>query len=74
MTLIDSNGFIAQYRLSSKLNALVAQKDFYINKKQEVLKDREELMSNKALLEKYAREHYLMKKPSEDLYVIVADE
>lgn len=74
MTLVDSNGFVAQYNLTSKLNTLKSQKAFYIDKKQEVLKDREELMSNKALLEKYARERYLMKKPSEDLYVIVTDE
>jgi len=74
MTFIDSNGFLAQYKLTSKLNALASQKEFYIEKKQEVLKDREELMSNKALLEKYAREHYLMKKPSEDLYVIVTEQ
>jgi len=39
----------------------------------DVEKDREELLSNDKLLEKFAREKYLMKKPTEDLYVIVQD-
>ena len=36
-----------------------------------VKKEREELMSNQELLEKFAREKYFMKKPTEDIYVIV---
>jgi cell division protein FtsB len=40
----------------------------------EVEKDREELLSNNELLEKFAREKYLMKKESEDLYILVPDE
>ncbi|HOO11266.1 MAG TPA: septum formation initiator family protein, partial [Cyclobacteriaceae bacterium] len=36
----------------------------------EVKKDRKELMTNKELLEKFAREKYLMKKETEDLFII----
>ena len=32
-----------------------------------------ELQSDPKLLEKFAREHYLMKKDNEDIFVIVAD-
>jgi cell division protein FtsB len=32
-----------------------------------------ELLSDEALLEKYAREKYLMRKPSEDLYIVVKE-
>ena len=74
MAFIDSNGFSAQYKLTKKLNNLQSQKEFYLEKKEVVLKDREELTTNKELLEKFAREHYLMKKPSEDLYVIVTED
>jgi len=74
MAFIDSNGILSQYRLTSKLNTLKSQKEYYIQKKEQVLIDREELQSNQRLLEKYARERYLMKKPSEDLYVIVTDD
>jgi cell division protein DivIC len=73
MAFIDSNGIVSQYRLTAKLNTLKSQKAYYIQKKEQVLIDREELQSNQRLLEKYARERYLMKKPSEDLYVIVTD-
>lgn len=74
MAFIDSNGFSAQYKLTKKLNDLESEKEFYLDKKEQVLKDREELTTNKELLEKFAREHYLMKKPSEDLYVIVTED
>lgn len=74
MLFVDSNGFISQIQITKKLNGLKAQKSYYIEKKEQVLKDREELFTNKALLEKFARENYLMKKPSEDLYVVVTED
>ena len=63
MAFIDSNGFVSLSIKSQKLNNLKSQKAYYIEKKEQVLKDKEELESNKDLLEKYARERYLMKKP-----------
>jgi hypothetical protein len=71
MIFIDSNNVVNQFRLSSKLNQLEDQKDFYIERKEKIQAEREELMSNPELLEKFAREKYLMKKKTEDLYVIV---
>ena len=74
MLFIDSNDLYSQYTRSRKLKELERQKAFYTEKIQEVKKDREELLSDQALLEKFAREKYLMKKDSEDLYVIVEEE
>lgn len=74
MFFIDSNDVVSQVSLANKLNDLKAQKEFYKEKKIEVLQNREELNSNKELLEKFAREKYMMKKQSEDLYVIVKEE
>lgn len=71
MLFIDSNNVINHFRLSLKLNQLEDQKEFYLEKKEKIKTEREELMSNPQLLEKFARERYLMKKPTEDLYVIV---
>jgi cell division protein FtsB len=71
MIFIDSNNVVNQFRLSSKLNQLEDQKEFYIERKEKIQAEREELMSNPELLEKFAREKYLMKKKTEDLYVIV---
>ncbi len=71
MIFIDSNNVVNQFRLSRKLNELESQKEFYIERKEKINAEREELMSNPELLEKFAREKYLMKKNTEDLYVIV---
>jgi len=71
MIFIDSNNVVNQFRLSRKLSQLEDQKVFYIERKEKIQEEREELMSNPELLEKFAREKYLMKKKTEDLYVIV---
>lgn len=73
MLFIDVNDLVAQYQLSRKLQSLEQQKAYYTGKIEEVKEDRHELMSDQALLEKFARENYLMKKESEDLYVIVEE-
>ena len=74
MSFFDSNDLITQYKLTKKIDNLEAQKAYYIDKIEEVKSDREELLSNPELLEKFAREKYLMKKPTEDIYVIVEKE
>jgi len=71
MLFIDSNNFISQIRLSNKLKSLEREKAFYTEKIKEVEKDRNELFSDNEMLEKFAREKYLMKKKSEDIYIIV---
>jgi cell division protein FtsB len=73
MVFIDSNDILTQFKLGSKINELERQKEFYQERKEKILADREELMSNYELLEKFARERYLMKKESEDLYVVVEE-
>lgn len=73
MILIDSNDIVSQFKLSSKVKELEKQKEFYLERKQKIQEDREELMSNYELLEKFARERYLMKKKTEDLYVVVEE-
>ncbi|MFN3801803.1 FtsB family cell division protein [Belliella pelovolcani] len=73
MIFIDSNDILTQFKLSSKVRELENQKKFLLERKDKIKQDREELMSNSELLEKFARERYLMKKKTEDLYVIVQD-
>lgn len=74
MIFLDSNDIVSQMKLRNKLNNLESEKAYYQQKIQEVEKDRQELMSNTELLEKFAREKYLMRKKTEDLYVIVEKE
>ena len=74
LTFFDSNDLYTQLKQTAKLKGLEDEKEFYVEKIAEVKADREELLSNDELLEKFARENYLMKKPTEDIYVIVENE
>ncbi len=73
MTIIDSNGFINRYRLSKKLSELNTQKEFYVKEINKVTLDKEKFESDEELLEKYAREEYLMKKESEDIFYVIKE-
>ncbi len=73
MVFIDTNDIVSHFKLRAKLNELEKQKEFYLERKEKVKAEREELMSNYELLEKFAREKYLMKRKTEDLYVIVEE-
>ena len=73
MLLLDSNNLVARYQLRSKLNSLEEEKEYYEEKIREVRKDRSELFGDRESVEKFAREKYLMKKDSEDIYVIVEE-
>jgi cell division protein DivIC len=70
MLFLDSNDLISRFKMSNKVRSLESEKEFYQEKIAEVEKDRKELMTNKELLEKFAREKYLMKKATEDIFII----
>ena len=73
MLFISDSNLFRQYQLTNKLRKLENEKAYYSVKIREVEKDRSELMTDEALLEKFAREKYLMKKEKEDIYVIVEE-
>jgi len=70
MLFLDSNDLISRYKLGAKLRSLENEKEYYQEKINEVKKDKTELTTNRELLEKFAREKYLMKKEKEDLFII----
>ncbi|MDH5397947.1 MAG: septum formation initiator family protein [Cyclobacteriaceae bacterium] len=74
MFLIDSNDWISQVRLSTKLSELEKQKEYYQENIIQIKQQYEERNNDPRLLEKYAREKYLMKKDNEDIYIIVEEE
>lgn len=74
LLFFDSNDLINQFKLTSQLNDLENDKAYYQEKIIEVEKERQKLLNDTDLLEKYAREKYLMKKPNEDIYVVVEEE
>ena len=70
MLVLDPNNLISRYQLSSKLSTLEDEKVYYEEKIKEVEKDRDELFGDRESIEKFAREKYLMKKESEDIFII----
>ncbi|MEO1096403.1 MAG: septum formation initiator family protein [Bacteroidota bacterium] len=73
MLFVDANDFVTQYKLNQQRKNLEDEKAYYQDKIAEVRNEREELLSNDKLLEKFAREKYLMKKPGEDLFIVVKE-
>jgi cell division protein DivIC len=74
LLFFDTNDLINQYRSMRTRNELLSDKAYYIEKIEEVKQEREALLKNKRLLEKFARERYLMKKQTEDVYIIVEED
>lgn len=74
LTFLDSNDLISRFKLGAKMRSLQNEKEYYQEKITEVEKDRKELLTNKELLEKFAREKYLMKKETEDVFIIQDEE
>ncbi|MDJ1504957.1 septum formation initiator family protein [Cytophagaceae bacterium BD1B2-1] len=73
MLLFDTNDMISQFKLWRQTVELEEQKKHYVKEVLKVKKEREELMGSPRLLEKFARERYLMKKNTEDVFVIVEE-
>jgi len=71
MIVIDDNNVVNQYRKHAELSALLEKKKFYLQQISETQKQLTELTSSPTNQEKFAREHYWMKRDNEDVYVIV---
>ena len=71
MGVIDDNNIINQYRKHAELSVLLEKRKFYTQQITETQKQLSELTTNPATQEKFAREHYWMKRGNEDVYVIV---
>jgi cell division protein FtsB len=71
MIFFDKNDLFSQYEYHQQLSKLEQEQEFYKTETAKVNKDLDELTSDKAKLEKFAREKYLMKKDNEDIFVIV---
>ena len=73
MIFFDKNDLYSQYQYHQQVSKLKKERDFYQIETAKVSKDLEELTSDKARLEKFAREKYFMKKDNEDVFVVVRD-
>ncbi len=67
----DTNDLITQYYRQQRVKRLESEKNFYIKKSVEIKQDRRDLAQDAEALEKFAREKYLLKRPKEDVFIIV---
>lgn len=71
MLFFDKNDLFSQFQYYQQVHKLKQEREFYQKETDEVNSELQELDSNPQMLEKYAREKYLMKRSNEDVYVIV---
>lgn len=74
MLFFDQYNIVYQMGLRAELNDLRNSKEWYKEQINQTRSDLEELLSDDKKLEKFAREKYLMKKPNEDIFVIVEED
>jgi cell division protein FtsB len=70
---LDKNDFFTQMERRKELRELEKSKAYYINQISAERKELEGLKSDPAVLEKYAREKYLMKRDNEEIFLIPED-
>jgi len=70
MLFFDQRDYFQLKERQSELQKLETKKHYYVQEIEKAKKELQDLQNNPAALEKFAREHYLMKKDGEDIYII----
>ena len=70
MLFFDRNDVFTLAERNRELRSLQESKEYYTEEIARERKISEELKNNPAIIEKYAREKYLMKRDNEDLFII----
>ncbi len=68
---IDDNNLFAVWENRQKMKELERDLSYYKEQVKQVKKEHHEVFGTKEMMEKWAREKYMMRKPGEDVYVIV---
>lgn len=73
MIFFDKTSFLVINELNGEINKYEEQLDYYKSEYEKNDKFYKKLMNNKSEKEKYARENYFMKKPNEEIFILVVD-
>ena len=73
MIFFDNTSFLVINDLNKEINKYEDQLDYYQTEYQKNDEYFKKLMSNKEEKQKFARENYFMKKPNEEIFIIIAD-
>lgn len=70
ISFFDRNDLFTQWDRKQELQKLEASKTFYEKEIAATKKDLMDLNNNPAVLEKFAREKFYLKKPNEEIFII----
>jgi cell division protein FtsB len=71
LLFFDQNSIFVQMDRQRQLNVLKGKEKFYEDEIAKTQKELSGLQNDPAAIEKYARENFYMKKPNEDLFIVV---
>lgn len=71
MVFLDRNNLISQYKMLKELSGLKKELQFYRDQSKADSIELSRLLGDSLELEKLGREKYMMKRDSEDIYIIV---
>lgn len=73
MIFFDKTSFLVIHELNGEINKYEEQLQYYKTEYEKNNAFYNKLMNNKSEKEKYARENYFMKKPNEEIFILVVD-
>ncbi|MCU0370514.1 MAG: hypothetical protein MUC31_03780 [Bacteroidales bacterium] len=73
MIFFDANNLKRQRLLKNRIDEIKRMKEFYASEIEKNNKAIYELETNLETIEKYAREKYIMKRDSEDVYIVTRE-
>ncbi len=73
MIFFDNTSFLVVNELNGEIQRYEKQLNYYKEEYQKNDAFYKKLMNNKSEKEKYARENYFMKKPNEEIFILVVD-
>jgi len=70
ISFFDRNDLFTQWDRKQELQKLETSKTFYQNEIETTKKDLTDLNNDPAILEKFAREKYYLKRPNEEIFLV----
>ena len=72
MVFFDENNLFVQFDRKRQLNELLTQKAYYEKQIDTTNRELNELQKSPESVEKFVREHYMMKRDNEDVFVVTS--
>lgn len=73
LLFFDQDNYFARNKVSQQIHELESDISFYRTEVGKLKEENRQLNEESDVLEKYAREHFYMAKPDEDVYIVVKE-